>query len=275
MSKKGLPLSMIFFQLIIFILLIDCNPDKNEIKELNSREKVSWKCEKMDQALLMLKLNIPTNNEIVRVKFQYEICNQCDLRDLGILDSTEANFTLDSYYSYKYQVESKSLATNLTTIICHEFSYSQYEECGVYLMEINGTNKCSINAFDKSQILNSDLYLILAAGIVILLSILSNLILEDSFLKTWFTKKLNCNKKNNRIQIELDESKKKIHSSETGTENGQGRVEKITKKQRIHSLDTFRGISLFLMIFVNYGSGGYKYLAHVPWHGNFLMIILS
>ena len=36
---------------------------------------------------------------------------------------------------------------------------------------------------------------------------------------------------------------------------------------RIYSLDTFRGISLFWMIFFNYGSGGYKFLQHADWHG--------
>jgi heparan-alpha-glucosaminide N-acetyltransferase len=38
-------------------------------------------------------------------------------------------------------------------------------------------------------------------------------------------------------------------------------------KQRFRSLDTFRGITIFLMIFVNYGSGGFKFMQHVPWHG--------
>lgn len=36
---------------------------------------------------------------------------------------------------------------------------------------------------------------------------------------------------------------------------------------RLRSLDTFRGLTLFLMIFVNYGSGGYHMLKHAPWHG--------
>jgi hypothetical protein len=36
---------------------------------------------------------------------------------------------------------------------------------------------------------------------------------------------------------------------------------------RLHSLDTFRGISLTLMIFVNYGGGGYWWLDHSAWDG--------
>ena len=42
---------------------------------------------------------------------------------------------------------------------------------------------------------------------------------------------------------------------------------KTSKPGRLSSLDTFRGLSLTLMIFVNYGGGGYWYLDHAPWNG--------
>ena len=41
----------------------------------------------------------------------------------------------------------------------------------------------------------------------------------------------------------------------------------IVKKQRLISLDTFRGICLVIMIFVNYGGGGYWFFSHSRWHG--------
>ncbi|PSN35838.1 hypothetical protein C0J52_15490 [Blattella germanica] len=39
------------------------------------------------------------------------------------------------------------------------------------------------------------------------------------------------------------------------------------QRQRLKSLDTFRGISIVLMIFVNDGAGGYWFLEHAPWNG--------
>ena len=39
------------------------------------------------------------------------------------------------------------------------------------------------------------------------------------------------------------------------------------KPERLQSLDTFRGISLCLMIFVNYGGGGYWFFEHAAWNG--------
>ncbi|XP_071442457.1 heparan-alpha-glucosaminide N-acetyltransferase isoform X2 [Hetaerina americana] len=40
-----------------------------------------------------------------------------------------------------------------------------------------------------------------------------------------------------------------------------------TTKKRLKSLDTFRGISIIVMIFVNYGGGGYWFLDHATWNG--------
>jgi hypothetical protein len=36
---------------------------------------------------------------------------------------------------------------------------------------------------------------------------------------------------------------------------------------RLRSLDTFRGLSLAIMVFVNYGGGGYWFFDHATWHG--------
>ncbi|XP_061434152.1 heparan-alpha-glucosaminide N-acetyltransferase isoform X1 [Lethenteron reissneri] len=40
-----------------------------------------------------------------------------------------------------------------------------------------------------------------------------------------------------------------------------------TQAQRLRSLDTFRGISIVLMVFVNYGGGKYWYFKHSAWNG--------
>ncbi|KAH9499240.1 hypothetical protein Btru_004505 [Bulinus truncatus] len=43
--------------------------------------------------------------------------------------------------------------------------------------------------------------------------------------------------------------------------------EPVKKKPRLKSLDTFRGLTLVLMIFVNYGGGHYWFFEHAPWNG--------
>ncbi|XP_075241526.1 heparan-alpha-glucosaminide N-acetyltransferase-like [Convolutriloba macropyga] len=51
--------------------------------------------------------------------------------------------------------------------------------------------------------------------------------------------------------------------------SGQYSMQQVAAHQlnRLKSVDAFRGISIVLMIFVNYGGGGYWYLNHSPWNG--------
>lgn len=42
---------------------------------------------------------------------------------------------------------------------------------------------------------------------------------------------------------------------------------RIRKISRMKSVDVLRGICLAVMIFVNYGAGGYSLLDHTPWNG--------
>lgn len=44
-------------------------------------------------------------------------------------------------------------------------------------------------------------------------------------------------------------------------------INQITKKPRVQSLDTFRGISIVVMILANYGAGHYNFLEHATWNG--------
>ena len=45
------------------------------------------------------------------------------------------------------------------------------------------------------------------------------------------------------------------------------RTNQSTRSKRLKSLDTFRGLALTIMIFVNYGGGGYFFFAHSAWNG--------
>ncbi|CAL1529217.1 unnamed protein product [Lymnaea stagnalis] len=46
-----------------------------------------------------------------------------------------------------------------------------------------------------------------------------------------------------------------------------GQQPRVAVKERLKSLDTFRGISILLMIFVNYGGGKYWFFKHSKWNG--------
>lgn len=167
-------IQMWLLQLVIFILLIECKHDK-------SQEESIWTCKDLDTALLIFKLSdqFSTLNRKIIIQHQYEICNQCDLLDLESFapisgDFSTKNATIDSYYSYFYRVVARSDTQNEEILICDTFKYEEFEECGVYQMEINTTN-CSISVIQKPNV-NSNYYLILGAGIAVIFIIICNLI---------------------------------------------------------------------------------------------------
>ena len=41
------------------------------------------------------------------------------------------------------------------------------------------------------------------------------------------------------------------------------------QRKRVKSLDAFRGLTITIMIFVNYGGGGYWFFAHARWNGKY------
>ncbi|XP_072280582.1 heparan-alpha-glucosaminide N-acetyltransferase-like isoform X2 [Pyxicephalus adspersus] len=47
----------------------------------------------------------------------------------------------------------------------------------------------------------------------------------------------------------------------------QEQIADVPKSKRLLSLDTFRGFSLTIMVFCNYGGGGYWFFEHAPWNG--------
>lgn len=52
-----------------------------------------------------------------------------------------------------------------------------------------------------------------------------------------------------------------------GAGNGAGVGKGVPLSKRLRSLDTFRGLSVTVMVFVNYGGGSYWFFQHSTWNG--------
>lgn len=65
----------------------------------------------------------------------------------------------------------------------------------------------------------------------------------------------------------VDDIAMNYNFADTHLEPPEAPINTHNKRQRLHSLDTFRGLSLLLMLFVNYGGGGYWFFDHPPWNG--------
>ncbi|XP_076461183.1 heparan-alpha-glucosaminide N-acetyltransferase-like isoform X2 [Babylonia areolata] len=70
----------------------------------------------------------------------------------------------------------------------------------------------------------------------------------------------------NTIDLDKDSRTADEETAGQGTQQEDSTVDK-KKKPRLRSLDTFRGLNIVVMIFVNYGGGGYWIFEHPPWNG--------
>jgi heparan-alpha-glucosaminide N-acetyltransferase len=221
---------------LVLVLAVINYEQLDVFKKSDQNASAGWKCNHLDTTLLKFslgnELKLPSSSTI-RVLYQYDLCENCDLIDLykfNANNSTENQITIDSYYSYDFEVELLVLNQSSTTSICDEFNYSDFVECGQYNLIIEDFKRCRIEKLDftDDRSFFSKNPLILGIPLVVLFILVTNNI---GFLS------------------------KSIQNNNTKSSG------------RLESLDTFRGFSLFLMIFVNYGSGGYKFLQHAPWHG--------
>ncbi|CAF0779458.1 unnamed protein product [Brachionus calyciflorus] len=238
---------MLFGYLSILVILFKCE-NVGEFKVDDSE----WKCTDMDTAKLEFKVSDKFKSEI-EIFYQYDICNKCDLIGLKRINPSineESSVIIDSYYGYVFNVSSISNKIS----ICQNLKYKNFGECGVYSLEINDINDCSIKRLQNPK--RPNVWLLLGVLIIACFVLICNLIeKKEKKLREFLIRIVRSSRVKNLEDINVNELEEVIVP------------EQVKVKNRLHSLDTFRGISLFLMIFVNYGSGGYKFLQHVPWHG--------
>lgn len=268
-------------QLIILsqiIILITAFKAESIVPKSVSKETrvIDWTCPKMDTALIVYEVISSQDQGVGKliVNYQYEICNKCDLIPFKSFEYdssqagstiTEHNSTLDSYYSYYFEVLWKSNDPAIQTqVVCDRFLYRKFGECGVYNFRINMTEiesgKCTIDQIQDPK--NSDIYMILAVGLMLLFVGITTIIeanhkqIESYFKSKW--RKIFANKteaKESQAEIQLESNTSKVESIKESDSK--------PAKKRLKALDTFRGLSLFLMIFVNYGSGKYLHILNL------------
>jgi len=247
---------MKLFQFVLLFLQFKCEITNRRRDSLMNVQVDEFVCNQMDTAYLTLESNSPVSLDLF---YQYVICETCDLLKLTSIESNaQSKLTLNSYFSYKFQVSTQNNET-----ICDTFVFDEFGECGSYLLQVDYFEKmCSIQTVRKPQ--NSNYYLFVALAILLVFMLTCNLAETYKNRIQILLSKLNLIEKQ-KIRVESQPEEMRTTSSN----QAQNLVKEVKReeKQRFRSLDTFRGITIFLMIFVNYGSGGFKFMQHVPWNG--------
>ncbi|XP_050982366.1 heparan-alpha-glucosaminide N-acetyltransferase [Labeo rohita] len=206
---------------------------------------------KMDEALLIFHSELPY---IVSVDYTSDYCYKCLYQPLARVGNGQNNISV--VVSTQFTLTLKIARVDGKDTLCN---LSQtFEEAGHYSLWMTQSGpvndvKCSLTV-DRSQ---NNVYLPLLAAFLILASIAvfwASLpyILRWSFLQR-LKNHISCRGSQN--SIDMDEANE--HSVDKSK----------SKSSRLKSLDTFRGFSLTVMVFVNYGGGGYWFFHHAPWNG--------
>ncbi|XP_061602033.1 heparan-alpha-glucosaminide N-acetyltransferase isoform X2 [Cololabis saira] len=208
---------------------------------------------KMDQALLTFHNQL---TEEVHVFYTSDYCYKCLYQHLGTVKPRDKNASakVNTQFTLTMQVH---LQTGNATFFCR---WSQtYEEGGHYSVWVQKplgfTHPVCKFSVDKSPN-NAYLPLMVAALLLAIITLLFVMVpyIFRRHCTSEFIKTVCCQDP----QPSLDND-----GAPAGEATDTGRA----KPSRLLSLDTFRGFSLTVMVFVNYGGGGYWFFQHAPWNG--------
>ncbi|XP_016098570.1 heparan-alpha-glucosaminide N-acetyltransferase-like [Sinocyclocheilus grahami] len=180
---------------------------------------------------------------------------QCLYQPLATVGNGQSNISV--VVSTQFTLTLKIAPVDGNGTLC---SLSQtFEEAGHYSLwmrqsELLNDVTCSLTV-DRSP---NNAYLPLLAAFLILASITVFWASLPYILRCSCTQRLKnriCRRRSQN-SIEMDEAINE-HSVDKSK----------SKSSRLKSLDTIRGLSLTVMVFVNYGGGGYWFFQHAPWNG--------
>ncbi|XP_066487376.1 heparan-alpha-glucosaminide N-acetyltransferase [Tiliqua scincoides] len=225
---------------------------------------------KIDQALLQIHNELL--NENFTVFWLSDYCYQCAYQELVSLsinraleESSIAAVAVDTQHAITLVVNSTAESKELCGIHYH------FGEFGNYSLLVrsfhNNTQKISCTIVINQDPVNS--YIPIFFAFLIYLGIFSILTLGQFCMniepiRNWLYKKMNPRETDRLINSELGSP------SRTDSINGDlpaGIWNTPSSLQRLRSLDTFRGLALIIMVFVNYGGGKYWFFKHQSWNG--------
>ncbi|CAN9510449.1 unnamed protein product [Ophioblennius macclurei] len=219
---------------------------------------------KMDEALLIV------NNELdidVSVTWLSQHCYQCEYQTLGVAprrrnpgDHGSVEYAISTQHEVSLQLNNNQTKEELCTIPFH------FGELGNYSLWAKNGNSSSVNCniVTDAEPVNSYMPILVAFAIFVGLAVLVDLgkrILEFNVVRDLV------------LRIGGSMETERLINSELGSPRMTAPVtDNIlppppSTSKRLRSLDTFRGMSLVIMVFVNYGGGRYWFFRHESWNG--------
>ncbi|XP_077925674.1 heparan-alpha-glucosaminide N-acetyltransferase isoform X2 [Halichoerus grypus] len=236
-------------------------------RDLDKKKHVDLK---MDQALLLIHNELRGTN--LTVFWNSECCYHC-LFQVLVNVSWSGRAGKPSIAAGVVSTQHGSLLQLNDTLEEKEVCRLEYKfgEFGNYSLLVkhthNGVNEIACDIVVNKNPIDSNLPVCIAflvgVALIIAVSFLRFLLSLDDF-HNWISKAINSRETDRLINSELGSP------SRAGSIGGDAQLEAWrppTATPRLRCIDTFRGIALILMVFVNYGGGKYWYFKHSSWNG--------
>jgi hypothetical protein len=227
----------------------------------------------MDQAYLTISNK--NYSDTIIFKYNLVVCEKCDFGNLGdpVPENSNQTIIINTTYAHDFYIISNTLQ-------CHVESY-KFSEHGSYLFEVIKINEngisCEINQTKESGYYWLPVMIGMGTIFIFILVIqLWHCISHSPFCSRCLPNSVRQGLMNNDFSISIprnvttnvnDSGDDIIKTLEAGSElplvgstrltNNSIRITKVLPK-RLRSLDIFRGFSLMVMIFVNYGGNIFR-----------------
>ncbi|XP_033829333.1 heparan-alpha-glucosaminide N-acetyltransferase [Periophthalmus magnuspinnatus] len=221
---------------------------------------------KMDEALLKVNNELTTD---VTVSWTSQECYQCLYQHLGAVSAalspgqpSSSEFIVNTQHGLTIMVNATSAQQLCRALTFHFGEQGNYS---LWIKDLNNSSEADCSIVTDGKPVNSYTPILIAffilTGLALLFAIGKTLLGLEAVRRVFF-------------QLTGSMETERLINSELGSP---GRtVTTVTDNilppppspsKRLRSLDTFRGISLTIMVFVNYGGGKYWFFKHSSWNG--------
>ncbi|KAM5264634.1 heparan-alpha-glucosaminide N-acetyltransferase isoform 1-T1 [Ctenodactylus gundi] len=225
---------------------------------------------KMDQALLLIHNELHETN--LTIYWRSERC-YCCLFQILVNVTWSGKARRPGFAAIPVCTQHRSILQVNATLEDKEVCRFEYKfgEFGNYSLVVkhthNGSDEVTCDLVVNKNPVDSDLpvsvMFLVGLALVVAVSFLRLLLSLEDF-SNWISKAINSQETDHLINSELGSPSRidpltGVSQSATRSLSASG--------HRLRCLDTFRGIALVIMVFVNYGGGKYWYFKHSSWNG--------
>ncbi|XP_037389003.1 heparan-alpha-glucosaminide N-acetyltransferase isoform X2 [Pygocentrus nattereri] len=230
----------------------------------SSRPRRKTAALKMDEAALYV-INEVESEMLLSIMSDH--CFQCFPQPVGRIPAgpgpgvpATLGFTVSTQHALILQLNSTPLNTELCRM---HFHFGEHGNYSLWVKNLNDLSQVNCTMVTDSEPINSYLPILLAFLVFASLYVLAAI---------WNSVKGLDAVRNLLLRLGSTMEAERLINSELGSpsrvvESSAESIIPATAGRRLRSLDTFRGLALVVMVFVNYGGGRYWFFRHESWNG--------